>query len=145
MEVLVVGAPEFFPPRDVSDVHAGPGDVREVGAQFAQRFAHDIETAARLRFPDLQDADQVFLRVMQDLFPPMVRGLAVAARRGFGVVVGSPYPALSDQVVRNALTLHHERRLGGLTLVFVSAKPPSKALWKAATNADARLHHREFR
>ena len=73
------------------------------------------------------------------------RGLALAARRGFGVVVGGPYPALSDQVVRNALTLHRERPLGGLTLVFVSAKPPSEALREAATSADARLHHREFR
>ena len=73
------------------------------------------------------------------------RGLALAARRGFGVVVGGPYPALSDQVVRNALTLHRERPLGGLTLVFVSAKPPSEALREAAMSADARLHHREFR
>jgi SSS family transporter len=38
-----------------------------------------IVPAARLRFPDLQDADQVFLRVMDELFPPLVRGLAVAA------------------------------------------------------------------
>ena len=73
------------------------------------------------------------------------RGLAAAARRGFGVVVGGPYPALSDQVVRNALKLHRERPLGGLMLVFVSAKPPSEALWEAARHADARLHHREFR
>jgi hypothetical protein len=73
------------------------------------------------------------------------RGLASAARRGFGVVVGGPYPALSDQVVRNALTLHRERPLGGLRLVFVSAKPPSEALWKAAKHAEARLYHREFR
>ena len=73
------------------------------------------------------------------------RGLALAARRGFGVVVGGPYPALSDQVVRNALTLHRERPLGGLALVFVSAKPPSEALREAAASADARLHHREFR
>ncbi len=75
----------------------------------------------------------------------MSRGLAAAARRGFGVVVGGPYPALSDQVVRNALTLHRERPLGGLTLVFVSAKPPSEALRKAAKHAEARLYHREFR
>lgn len=30
-------------------------------------------------FPDLQDADQVFLRVIESEFPPLVRGLAVAA------------------------------------------------------------------
>ena len=72
------------------------------------------------------------------------RGLAAAARRGFGVVVGGPYPALSDQVVRNALTLHHERPFRGLKVVFVSAKPPSEALWKAATIAGARLQHRLF-
>jgi hypothetical protein len=73
------------------------------------------------------------------------RGLAVAARRGFGVVVGGPYPALSDQVVRNALTLHSKRPFGRLTLVFVSAKPPSEALSQAAASAGARLHHRQFR
>jgi Na+/proline symporter len=32
-----------------------------------------------MRFPDLPDADLVFLRVMEADFPPMVRGLAVAA------------------------------------------------------------------
>ena len=73
------------------------------------------------------------------------RGLAAAARRGYGVVVGGPYPALSDQVVRNALTLQREHSLGGLTLVFVSAKPPSEALWNAASQAHARLQHLEFR
>jgi hypothetical protein len=72
------------------------------------------------------------------------RGMAAAARRGFGVVVGGPYPALSDQVVRNALTLHRERPLGGMALVFVSAKPPSEALREAAKHAEARLYHREF-
>ena len=33
----------------------------------------------KLSFPDLVDADQVFLRVTQAEFPPLVRGLAVAA------------------------------------------------------------------
>ena len=33
----------------------------------------------------------------------------------------------------------------GLTLVFVSAKPPSEALYKAATHAEARVYHRAFR
>ena len=73
------------------------------------------------------------------------RGLASAARRGFGVVVGGPYPALSDQVVLNALTLNNEHPLGGMTIVFVSEKPPSEELRKAAKHADARLYHREFR
>ena len=73
------------------------------------------------------------------------RGLAAAAHRGFDVVVGGPYAALSDQVVRNALTLQGERPLGGLTLVFVSSKPPSEALLEAAKHADARLRHCEFR
>jgi hypothetical protein len=72
------------------------------------------------------------------------RGLARAARRGLGVVVGGPYPALSDQVLRNALTLHRERPLGGLKLLFVSEKPPSEDLLEAAKHAHARLRHREF-
>ena len=33
----------------------------------------------RIDFPGLQDADQLFLRVMETQFPPLIRGIAVAA------------------------------------------------------------------
>jgi Na+/proline symporter len=38
-----------------------------------------IVPVGRLAFPELGDADQLFLRVMEAQFPPLVRGIAVAA------------------------------------------------------------------
>jgi Na+/proline symporter len=38
-----------------------------------------IVPVGKMRFPGLQDADQIFLRVIEGQFPPDIRGLAVAA------------------------------------------------------------------
>ena len=38
-----------------------------------------IVPLGKIHYPDLQDADTIFLKVMQNEFPPFVRGLAVAA------------------------------------------------------------------
>jgi Na+/proline symporter len=38
-----------------------------------------IVPVGKIHYPDLQDADKIFLQVMQQEFPPIVRGLAVAA------------------------------------------------------------------
>ncbi len=38
-----------------------------------------IVPVGKTLFPDLKDADQIFLRVIEGQFPPLVRGLAVAA------------------------------------------------------------------
>ena len=38
-----------------------------------------IVPVGRIDFPGLQDADQLFLRVMETQFPPIIRGIAVAA------------------------------------------------------------------
>lgn len=38
-----------------------------------------IVPVGRIDFPALQDADQLFLRVMETQFPPLIRGIAVAA------------------------------------------------------------------
>ncbi len=38
-----------------------------------------IVPVGKMLFPDLQDADRIFLKVMEHEFPPVVRGLAVAA------------------------------------------------------------------
>jgi Na+/proline symporter len=38
-----------------------------------------IVPMGKIHFPDLKDADTIFLKVMQQEFPPLVRGLAVAA------------------------------------------------------------------
>ncbi len=38
-----------------------------------------IVPVGKLDFPELKDADQMFLKVMESRFPPVVRGLAVAA------------------------------------------------------------------
>lgn len=38
-----------------------------------------IVPVGKVNFPDLADADQVFLRVIESEFPPLIRGIAVAA------------------------------------------------------------------
>ncbi|MBC6951582.1 sodium:solute symporter family protein, partial [candidate division KSB1 bacterium] len=38
-----------------------------------------IVPVGKMHFPDLQDADTIFLEVMKQEFPPLIRGLAVAA------------------------------------------------------------------
>jgi hypothetical protein len=70
--------------------------------------------------------------------------LAGAARQGRAVVAGGPYPALTDQILRNALALHQEEGLPGLRLVVVSAEQPSAELRKAASGVRARLYHRDL-
>ena len=72
------------------------------------------------------------------------KAIALAARRGMGVVAGGPYPELSDRVLRNALEQNRERSLRGLRLVLVSPEPPSPELARAARDAHARLYHRNF-
>jgi hypothetical protein len=72
------------------------------------------------------------------------RTLGVAARRQFHVVVGGPYPELSDRVLRNAFALHREKGLPGLRVVYVSALPPSGELAEAARTARAKLYHRKL-
>ena len=70
------------------------------------------------------------------------RKLARAHQRHLHVVVGGPYPKLSDRVLANAFRMNREPGLPGLTVVFVSAKRPSPELADAASLAQARLHHR---
>lgn len=79
--------------------------------------------------------------------PPAVRlahSLAAAAKRNIHVVVGGPYPELSDRIVRNALLLNREQGLRGLTLVYVSEQRPSAELADAARSVRARLYHRHL-
>ncbi len=71
--------------------------------------------------------------------------IAGAARQGRAVVVGGPYPALTDRILRNALALHEEQGLRGLRLLVVSAERPSDELRTAASAARARLYHRDLR
>jgi hypothetical protein len=73
------------------------------------------------------------------------RRIALAARRHMKVVVGGPYAGLTDQVLRNALSLQEERAVRGMTLVLVSEEPPSPELAQAAQAAQARLYHRRLR
>ena len=68
--------------------------------------------------------------------------LGIAARRKFHVVVGGPYPDLSDRILRNAFALHRKQGLAGLTVVYVSNARPSVELARAAHEVHAQLHHR---
>jgi hypothetical protein len=69
------------------------------------------------------------------------RGIALGASRRVTFVVGGPYPALSHQVVLNALTLNRKKRLSGLTLVLVGSEPPPQQVLEAAAKVRARLVH----
>ena len=71
------------------------------------------------------------------------RRLSAAARRDLHVVVGGPYPELSDRLLTNALALSEKRGLLGLPVVFVSPLEPTPDLSAAAHRAGARLYHRE--
>ncbi|MDJ0848821.1 MAG: hypothetical protein QNK04_10620 [Myxococcota bacterium] len=71
--------------------------------------------------------------------------LAAAARRRQSVVVGGPYPKLSDRVLVNAMSAHDEGGLRGLRVVLVSSDRPSAELAQAAREAQARLYHRAER
>lgn len=79
-----------------------------------------------------------------DLSKRLGSGIALSARRGMHVVVGGPYAHLTDQVLRNALTLQGDGSLRGLVVVFVSPEPPSRELAQAVQQARARLYHREL-
>ena len=72
------------------------------------------------------------------------RKLARAHHRRLHVVVGGPYPELSDRVLANAFRMNHEPGLHGLTVVFVSTERPSPELADAARLAHARLYHRQL-
>lgn len=67
--------------------------------------------------------------------------IAAASKRHFSVVVGGPYPDLTEQVLANALALNQEGGLAGMKLVLVSSQGPSAELTRAAREARARLYH----
>ena len=73
------------------------------------------------------------------------RRIRAAAQRRMSVVIGGPYPELTEQVLSNALSLNREKGLGGLRVVLVSAREPSSDLARAATQARARLYHQSPR
>jgi hypothetical protein len=68
--------------------------------------------------------------------------LGIAARRKFHVVLGGPYPDLSDRILLNAFALNRKQGLAGLTIVYVSDARPSFELAEAASEVHAHLHHR---
>jgi hypothetical protein len=67
-----------------------------------------------------------------------------AAGRDQRVVVGGPYPELTDRILVNALVANRNGNLSGLTIVFVSADGPSKSLAQEVRNSRARIVHRDF-
>jgi hypothetical protein len=70
------------------------------------------------------------------------QAFARGASRPTTVVVGGPYPDLSERIVLNALELQRERGVPKLTIVLVGPEAPSAALEAAAAAAGARLRHR---
>ncbi|MGI9592907.1 MAG: hypothetical protein ACR2P8_16185 [Myxococcota bacterium] len=69
------------------------------------------------------------------------RQLDRARRRNAHVVVGGPYPDLSDRILTNALKLNAKGQLRGLNVVFVSDEEPTSNLIEAARLSQTRIHH----
>jgi hypothetical protein len=67
--------------------------------------------------------------------------MAAASKRNISVVVGGPYPELTEQVLRNALDLNHESGLRGMKVVLVSSQGPSPDLSRLARETRVRLYH----
>lgn len=71
--------------------------------------------------------------------------IAAASKRNVSVVVGGPYPELTEQVLTNALNLNHETGLRGVKVVLVSSKGPSPDLARLARETRVRLYHHSYR
>lgn len=75
----------------------------------------------------------------------LARSLEAAHRSRRDVVAGGPFADLTDQMLRNALSLQRRGGLPGLTIVVASEERPSPELARAAREAHVRLVHRAFR
>lgn len=75
----------------------------------------------------------------------LARSLAAAHRSRRDVVTGGPFADLTDQVLRNALSLQGGTGLPGLKLIVASGEKPSPELARAARQARVELVHRDFR
>lgn len=71
--------------------------------------------------------------------------IAAASKRKISVVVGGPYPDLTEQVLTNALNLNQETGLRGMKVVLVSARGPSPDLSRLARETRVRLYHHSYR
>jgi hypothetical protein len=71
--------------------------------------------------------------------------IAAASKRSISVVVGGPYPELTEQVLTNALNLNRETGLRGVKVVLVSSKGPSADLARLARETRVRLYHHSYR
>lgn len=74
----------------------------------------------------------------------LAKRLKRAASREQRVVVGGPYPELSDRILANALSANRDGSLEGLTIIFVSSTRPSPGLSQEAQNTHTRIVHRDF-
>jgi hypothetical protein len=71
--------------------------------------------------------------------------MAAASKRRISLVVGGPYPDLTEQVLANAMRLNQEHGLRGMKVVLVSERGPSPELARAAREARVRLYHHSYR
>ncbi len=69
-------------------------------------------------------------------------GFRLGRLRRIDYVVGGPFPALSDRLVRNGLLLNEGGALPGLRIILVSADAPSAELRQVASARRVRIEHR---
>lgn len=71
----------------------------------------------------------------------LARAFSYANRRRIAVVTGGPFGDLNERTVLDAFGEQKEKRLPGLTLVYVSPEPPSAELRAAVKSVGAALVH----
>jgi len=72
----------------------------------------------------------------------LLRAFERADRFRVAVVTGGPYADWNERMLRQALDAVKDKRMPGLTLVYVSPEPPSPELQAAVTRAGSLLVHR---
>ncbi len=116
--------------------------LREVAQPLARRGPQQLITVyAESRMVAFGLLTEARVEPASELSRGIGNQLKRAHRRRAHVVVGGPYPKLSDRILANALSLNADGQLRGLRVVFVSDTAPTSDLAEAARRARTRLYH----
>ena len=129
---------------------APPGDEQvETALRRAAASVPTLSPEARVVAVNADSEMDAWTQVVQsDVEGPsglarmLAQAFARAERAPVDYVVGGPYPQLNERVVLDAFGSVRAPRLPGLTLLFVSDKPPSDELRQSAGALRATLLHR---
>ena len=127
-----------------------PGDEQvEAALRLVAASVPTLSPEARVVAVNADSEMDAWARVVQSraegpsgLARMLAQAFARAERTPLDYVVGGPYPQLNERVVLDAFGSVRAPRLPGLTLLFVSDKPPSDELEQSASALGATLLHR---